>query len=100
MDLTNREREIVFVGASPGEILAHHPLVWHMTPPNTSTRQRRAYTINWITPDVVWESSHAPHPFNYYVRMTEGEAIQGEMFPHFRSRDGDQLGGDDPVEGG
>ncbi len=84
-----REEEVVFVGARPGEVLAHHPLVWHMTPENRTNTQRRAYTSNWLTPGVVWDPAHAPHPFNYYLKVIKGEPVEGEQFPCFSRSGGD-----------
>ncbi len=87
LDWESRADEVVSVSARPGEILAHHPLVWHFTPPNNSARQRRAFTINWITPDARWNPAHSPHPFNYYLAPAAGKRLEGELFPRFRAGD-------------
>jgi len=69
--------------AGPGELLAHHPLVWHMSPVNSSRHHRRAIAVNWITERVRWKPSQAPHPFNYELGLIDGDPIEGERFPVF-----------------
>jgi hypothetical protein len=83
LDLSGREREAVPAEVAAGRILAHHPLVWHMSPPNHSNRPRRALTFTWITPDVRWDPEHAPHPYDYALRPTRGDPVRGDLFPCF-----------------
>ena len=64
-----------------GEALVHHPLTWHMSPPNRSTRPRRAWSISWIHPDVRWDPAHAPHPFNHELEPVAGDTLSGPIFP-------------------
>ncbi|MBL4849887.1 MAG: phytanoyl-CoA dioxygenase family protein [Planctomycetes bacterium] len=84
LDWQARAAQVVAAVARPGEVLAHHPLVWHMSPMNRTTRHRRALSINWVTPDARWNPSHSPHPFNHYLSPSEGSHLQGELFPRFR----------------
>jgi ectoine hydroxylase-related dioxygenase (phytanoyl-CoA dioxygenase family) len=67
-----------------GAVLAHHPLVWHMSFANQSRRPRRAWSITFVTPDARWHLEHAPHPFAYQLQPTSGAALLGEHFPRFR----------------
>lgn len=68
------------VPISAREALAHHPLVWHMSPANRSTRPRRAWSISLIDPSVRWDPAHAPHPFNHELAPVPGTAVVGALF--------------------
>ena len=80
-----RARQHLAVAASvaAGELLAHHPLVWHMSPTNVSLRPRRALTLSWILPQVRWDPGHAPHPYNHQLDPAKGARVEGELFPRF-----------------
>ncbi len=69
--------------ARAGELLVHHPLVWHRSGPNLSQRPRRAWTVTWVLPEVRWRKAHAPHPYNWSLGPEEGSAVVGEGFPVF-----------------
>ncbi len=84
LDWRARAAEAVVAPASAGALLAHHPLVWHMSPGNSSTRPRRAFTMTWVTPDVHWDPAHAPHPYLHALSPARGAPIAGEGFPRFR----------------
>lgn len=83
LDWRSRLNDVVCMEAGPGELLAHHPLVWHMSPVNLSDHHRRAIAVNWISEQIRWKPSQAPHPFNYELGLTDGEQIDGELFPVF-----------------
>lgn len=83
LDWAAREHDAVAAVAAAGQILAHHPLVWHMSPPNVSVGPRRALTLTWITPAVRWAPDHAPHPYTHALVPTPGEPVRGELFPRF-----------------
>ncbi len=83
LDARGREHEAVPVRAAPGDAIAHDPLVWHMSPPNRSQRERRALTVSWIEPSNRWAPAHAPHPYNYLLAPREGANVTGELFPVF-----------------
>lgn len=72
---------ILALPALAGELLAHHPLTWHMSPENRSPRQRRALSLNFLEPEVVWRPDHAPHPFNHTLRPVAGQALDPARFP-------------------
>jgi phytanoyl-CoA hydroxylase len=78
-----REHQAISAPARAGTLLAHHPLTWHMSPPNPSARHRRAWSMTWITDDVCWDIGHAPHPYSYFLRPTDGTPPRGDLFPRF-----------------
>lgn len=69
--------------ARAGELLVHHPLVWHRSGPNRSARPRRAWTATWIVPGTRWALGHAPHPYTWSLRPQDGAVVEGELFPVF-----------------
>lgn len=83
--LTAEERsdEADAAPALAGSMLVHDPLVWHMSPANESWRQRRAWSLSWLLPDVRWQPEHAPHPFDYQLKPQSGELVRGQMFPRY-----------------
>lgn len=81
LDWEQRLDQVVPMPTRPGELLAHHPLVWHMSPQNRSAVQRRALSVNWLAPRVRWMPSQAPHPFNYALQPQDGEALSQQRFP-------------------
>lgn len=83
LDWERREHQAVAAPVRAGQALAHHPLVWHMSPANLSTRHRRAWTLTWIAGTVRWDIEHAPHPFNYQLNPKRGSRVEGECFPAF-----------------
>ncbi len=83
LDAEARAREAVDVAAGAGELLAHHPLVWHMSGPNLSERPRRAWTMTWVLPRVRWAPAHAPHPYLYTLAPSPGAPLADGAFPRF-----------------
>jgi len=73
--------------ARAGELLIHHPLLWHRSGPNRGARPRRAWSVNWIAPDLRWDLGHAPHPYAWALRPPDGGPVEGERFPRFRRGD-------------
>jgi len=69
-----------------GDIIAHHPLAWHMSSGNQSADWRCAWSITFLHPDVRWSPQHAPHPFNLSEKPAEGDPVHGPLFPKFRRR--------------
>ncbi len=84
LDWQKREHEAVPVPVQAGCLLAHHPLVWHMSPANLSNRHRRAFATTWLSSRVRWNPDHAPHPFNHELDARKGDPVTGENFPQFR----------------
>ena len=66
-----------------GQVLAHHPLLAHMSYPNISSRPRRAWSLTWITPEVSWNTEHAPHPYPVFHSVENGATVKGNDFPRF-----------------
>jgi phytanoyl-CoA hydroxylase len=77
------KHKIISLPMKAGECVAFHPLLWHMSPPNTSQKERRAWSITWLSPEVRWNPEHAPHPFTYWLKVNQGDTIIGEHFPRF-----------------
>jgi ectoine hydroxylase-related dioxygenase (phytanoyl-CoA dioxygenase family) len=82
LDAAGREQEAVAVALEAGEAVAHHPLVWHMSPGNPSARERRGWSLTFVG-DVRWRPEHAPHPYNLELDLVPGERPSGELFPTF-----------------
>ena len=83
LDLERARRDARAVPVRAGEAIVHHPLVWHMSPVNTSERHRRAWSTVWVSPASRWDPSHAVHPFNYTLNPEPGTLVSGELFPVF-----------------
>src|SRR5581483_9191587 len=86
LDARAREGERVLALARAGEALAHHPLVWHGSAPNRSATHRRAWSVTLVAPHVLYDASHAPHPFNYELGLTRGAPLPEDRFPRLRGR--------------
>lgn len=63
-----------------GEVHYHHALTWHGSPPNNSSRPRRAIALHYMTEEThyVGRRGHIMEPF---VEVAEGAMMQGEHFP-------------------
>lgn len=83
LDAEKRESEAVDMPVRAGDALAHDPLVWHMSPPNSSDRPRRAWSVTFIRPETRWDPDHAPHPFCHELSPRAGELPEGQLFPSF-----------------
>jgi ectoine hydroxylase-related dioxygenase (phytanoyl-CoA dioxygenase family) len=66
---------------SPGEVLAHHPLTWHMSPPNSTTRSRCGWSLTFLHPETRWNPAHAPHPLNHQLQPKPWSPLCTERFP-------------------
>ena len=80
IDTEQAAREAVPVPVAAGEAIMHHPLVWHMSPTNTTKQARRAWATTWLEVGAVWDTSHANHPYNYTLRPADGTLVRGPMF--------------------
>ncbi len=83
LDIDAHRDAIEAFPTTPGELLAHHPLVWHMSPENQTAVHRRAISINWLAADVRWQPTHAPHPYNYALAPADDDPLDGARFPVF-----------------
>lgn len=82
-DWSAHEHLAVPVSLSPGQAVAHHPLVGHFSPPNTTSETRTGYSLTWVSPDVRWLPRHAPHPYLHELNPHPGQPIVGEPFLRF-----------------
>ena len=71
------------VPARAGDVLAHSPLVWHMSKENRGPNERRALSTSWLTPAARWDPEHAAHPLNWIVSPERGAPEEGDLFPRF-----------------
>lgn len=83
-DAQSQAHRAVTPALAPGDLLAHHPLCWHQSGANPGPRQRRGWSITFLSPDACWAPHHAPHPFNLGVGGIAGRPLQGPLFPRFR----------------
>lgn len=108
LDWESREADAIAATTVAGELLLHDPLIWHMSPANVSTRQRRALSLTWVPASARWDPEHAPHPCNYELNPQPGTPLEGDRFPRFsvdirepaqsESTPGDARCGSVPVE--
>jgi hypothetical protein len=71
----------VAVPVAAGSVLAHDPLVLHLSLGNSTAVARRAWSISWVREDAMWQPSHAPHPYNYTLKPVCGALLSAERFP-------------------
>lgn len=65
-----------------GECMFHHCLNYHMTPHNTTDRQRRAFVIIYMPDGTRYKHAQSPnHPCTSYLGPADGSAMGGEEFP-------------------
>jgi phytanoyl-CoA hydroxylase len=65
-----------------GECMFHHCLNWHMTPQNTTDRQRRAFVLIFMPDGTRYNHAQSPnHPCTSYLHLTDGAPMQREEFP-------------------
>ena len=62
-----------------GHAIAHHTLVLHRSPRNTSPRPRRAWAMSWVTPAARWAPQHAPHPRSAVAPRAPGDPLEAEL---------------------
>jgi phytanoyl-CoA hydroxylase len=63
-----------------GYVHFHHPLTWHGSGTNYSSRPRRAIAIHYMTEKVTYDPS-GEHPMKAYVSVQPGAMLEGEAFP-------------------
>lgn len=66
-----------------GDVIAHHPLVWHQSPANLTPFWRCAWSITFVRAEVRWNPDHAPHPYNHTLNPERGRHLQSNHFPRF-----------------
>lgn len=63
-----------------GEVMFHHCLTWHGSPPNRSAKGRPAIAVHYMPGYTRYEPS-AGHLVEHRVTVKPGEVLQGEYFP-------------------
>ena len=65
-----------------GECMFHHCLNYHMTPQNTTDRQRRAFVMIFMPEGTRYRHAQSPnHPCTAYLNLHDGQVMDGETFP-------------------
>jgi phytanoyl-CoA hydroxylase len=65
-----------------GECMFHHCLNYHMTPQNTTDRQRRAFVMIFMPDGTRYKHSQSPnHVCTNYLYLEDGAVMGGENFP-------------------
>ncbi len=63
-----------------GEVMFHHCLTWHGSPPNRSDRERPAIAVHYMPGYTRYEPTGS-HIMEHRVDVRPGEILQGEHFP-------------------
>lgn len=63
-----------------GEVMFHHCLTWHGSPPNQSDRGRPAIAVHYMPGYTRYEPTGS-HLVEHRVTVRPGEVLQGEHFP-------------------
>lgn len=66
-----------------GEAIAHHPLCSHFSGSNETQTHRRAWSLSFVCPSLLWDPDHAPHPYNHWYNPKKGNTIDNDLFPRF-----------------
>ena len=77
------EHQAVPIPLALGEVVAHHPLTWHMSPGNFTAQPRCGWSLTFLHPDTRWDPSHAPHPLNYSLEPEVNSTLCPTRFPRF-----------------
>ncbi len=63
-----------------GQVHFHHPLTWHGSGTNYSSRPRRAVAIHFMTEKVIYDE-RGTHPMKPFVHVAPGAMLEGDAFP-------------------
>ncbi|HET6385054.1 MAG TPA: phytanoyl-CoA dioxygenase family protein [Armatimonadota bacterium] len=72
--------EIIPCEVKAGEVMFHHCLTWHGSPPNRSERGRPAIAVHYM-PGYTRYVPSGSHLVEHNVTVQPGEILQGEHFP-------------------
>lgn len=72
--------EIVPCPVKAGEVMFHHCLTWHGTPPNRSSRGRPGFAVHFMPGHTRYEP-HTGHLIEHRITVQPGEILQGDYFP-------------------
>lgn len=74
------EIEIVPCEVGRGEVMFHHCLTWHGSPPNRSDLPRRAIAVHYMPGHTRYEPTRT-HIMEHRVEVQPGEVLTGRYFP-------------------
>jgi ectoine hydroxylase-related dioxygenase (phytanoyl-CoA dioxygenase family) len=63
-----------------GQVMFHHCLTWHGSPPNRSDRDRPAIAVHYMPGYTRYEPNRT-HVMEHRVTVAPGEVLEGEFFP-------------------
>ena len=72
--------EIVPCEVGRGEVMFHHCLTWHGSPPNRSDRARPAIAVHYM-PGYTRYVPSGRHLVEHRVEVQPGEILKGQYFP-------------------
>jgi phytanoyl-CoA hydroxylase len=72
--------EVVPCEVKAGEVMFHHCLTWHGSPPNTSDKNRPAIAVHYMPGYTRYEPSGS-HLVEHRVTVKPGEELRGAFFP-------------------
>ncbi len=72
--------EVVPCPVRAGEVMFHHCLTWHGTPPNRSARGRPGFAVHFMPGHTRYEPTRG-HLIEHRITVQPGEILQGEYFP-------------------
>ena len=79
---TWRPEQAMPVPLKAGECMFHHCLNYHLTPQNTTDRQRRAFVMIFMPDGTRYCHAQSPHhPCTSYLNLDDGQVLNGETFP-------------------
>ncbi|MEO0436202.1 MAG: phytanoyl-CoA dioxygenase family protein [Pseudomonadota bacterium] len=83
VEANEKEFNVVYCPAEPGDIIVHHVKTWHGSTGNTSqTRHRRAMTLRYLGDDVRYlERMGTPPDSPKSAQLKDGDPIECEEFP-------------------
>lgn len=73
--------DIVPVPVKKGEVMFHHCLTWHGTPPNRSERGRPAIAVHYMPGYTRYEPTERGHLVEHNIEVKPGEILKGKHFP-------------------
>jgi len=71
---------VIMCPVKKGQVHFHHPLMWHGSGTNYSSRPRRAVAIHFMTEKVVYDD-RGTHPMKPFVKVAVGAMLEGDSFP-------------------
>jgi phytanoyl-CoA hydroxylase len=72
--------EVVPCEVMAGEVMFHHCLTWHGSPPNSSERPRPAIAVHFMPAWTRYEPA-GTHLVEHRITVHPGEILEGEYFP-------------------